>query len=74
MICSWDDLPEACQLSLAEGAMRRASAILAQQAETLAGEIERGQVEDRGGPDALRLLARLVHLANLQNQDVAGCA
>ena len=74
MTDSWDELPQDCQLSLAEGAMQRACAILAQQAESLAEEIERGEIEDRGGADALRLLARLFHLAHLQSQAVAGRA
>ena len=74
MTDAWDDLPEDHQLWLAEYALRYASAILAQQAETLAVEIDRGEVEDRGGADALRLLARLVRLANLRNQEAAGYA
>ncbi len=72
MTAAWEDLPQDCQLALADGAMRRACAILAQQAESLAAEMERGEVENCGGPDALRLLARLVRLANLQNESAAG--
>jgi hypothetical protein len=74
MAAAWDDLPKDCQLSMAEGALQHACAILAQQAESLAEEIERGEIEDRGGADALRLLARLVRLAHLQGQTVAGRA
>ncbi len=48
--------------------MQRACGLLAQQAESLAGEIERGEIDDRGGTDALRLLPRLVRVVNLPNQ------
>lgn len=72
MSAAWRDLPKDCQVQLAEGAMRRACEILAQQAESLAEEIERGEVEDRGGAEALHLLARLIRLANLQNVAAAG--
>ena len=71
---AWDDLPTDCQLWLAEGAIERASTMLATKAESLAEDIERGEIEDRGGADALRLLARLVRLANLQNQVAEGHA
>ncbi|MDA8252653.1 MAG: hypothetical protein M0Z28_26270 [Rhodospirillales bacterium] len=59
----WDALPEQLQLALAQEAMRRAADTIAGQAETLAGEIEDGSLADRGGPDALRLLAAVVRLA-----------
>lgn len=55
-----------CQASLAEGAMQQACAILATIAEGLAEEIERGEIADCGGAEALRVLARLVRLAHLQ--------
>ncbi|MGH7087114.1 MAG: hypothetical protein ACREFN_19255 [Acetobacteraceae bacterium] len=51
--------------------MRRASDAIAGQAELLAGEIEDGALSDRGGPNALRLLAALVRLGG---EDVSCCA
>jgi hypothetical protein len=60
----WDGLPEPLQLTLAAAALRRAAVSLAFQAETLAREMESGHVQDRGGPDALRLFATLVRVVN----------
>lgn len=59
----WDGLPEAVQLLLAREAMQRAAETIAGQAETLAGEMEEGTLADRGGPEALRLLAAVVRLS-----------
>jgi hypothetical protein len=59
----WDRLPDALQLRLADAAMRRAAYSIAGQAESLAGEIEDGALPDRGGAEALRLLAAVVRLA-----------
>jgi hypothetical protein len=56
----WNALPEALQLHLAAEALELASRTLAQHAECLAGEIEAGSLADKGGPDALRLLAAIV--------------
>jgi hypothetical protein len=58
----WDSLAEPVQLALAAAAMRRAASVIAGQAETLACEMEAGTLEDRGGPEALRLLAVLVRV------------
>jgi hypothetical protein len=58
----WDKLAEPTQLALAAAAMRRAASVIAGQAETLACEIEAGGLQDRGGPEALRLLAALVRI------------
>ncbi len=58
----WDSLAEPLQLILAAAALRRAAATLALQAETLAREMEAGGLEDRGGPEALRLLAAIVEV------------
>jgi hypothetical protein len=60
---AWDGLPEELQLRLATEAMRRAAETIAGQAEALAGEIEEGTLADRGGPEALRLLAAVVRLS-----------
>ena len=59
----WDGLPDDLQLVLAREAMRRAAETIAGQAEALAGEIEVGGLADRGGPEALRLLAAVVRLS-----------
>ena len=59
----WDSLPDHLQLVLAQEAMRRAVETIAGQAETLAGEIDTGTLADRGGAEALRLLAAVVLLA-----------
>ncbi|MBV8615252.1 MAG: hypothetical protein JOY66_16010 [Acetobacteraceae bacterium] len=62
MRADWDQLTDESQLRLSREALRQASAIIAQQAELLAEEIESGRLEDRGGADALRLLAAIVQL------------
>ncbi len=56
----WTILPDAVQLHLAHEALRQALETVAGQAETLAGVMEEGELQDRGGPDALRLLAAVV--------------
>jgi hypothetical protein len=48
------------QTALHREAQRLAAEEIASQAELLAGEMEAGGLVDRGGPDALRLLAALV--------------
>ncbi len=63
MFPHWDALPEALQLHLAQEAMRRAAHSIAGQAESLAGEMECGTLVDRGGPEALRLLAAVLRLS-----------
>ncbi len=60
MLADWNVLSDELQLALSREALRRAAEIIACQAETLAGEMERGGLTDRGGPDALRLLAGVV--------------
>ena len=59
MDTSWDSLEEQSQLALSRGALERAIDIMADRAEKLANEIERGLVADRGGVEALRLFATL---------------
>lgn len=61
MRLDWDDLPDDLQILLAREALTRAGAIIAVQAEALAEEIEVGNIADRGGADALRLLATILH-------------
>lgn len=62
MISDWNVLSEDLQLVLSREALKRAAATVASQAETLACEMEAGVLADRGGPDALRLLAALMRL------------
>ncbi len=64
MLLTWDSLSDEQQVLLAREALRRAADSIAGQAECLAGEIESGVLLDRGGPDALRLLAALVRAAS----------
>ncbi len=61
---SWNILPEEMQLVLSREALRRAAETLAEHAELLASEMERGTLTDRGGPDALRLFAAVVRATN----------
>jgi hypothetical protein len=61
---SWNTLPEAMQLVLSKEALRRAAETLAEHAELLAEEMDRGTLSDRGGPDALRLFAAVVRATN----------
>jgi hypothetical protein len=60
MLSNWNVLSDNLQLVLAREALLRAAETIAGQAETLAREMEVGGLQDRGGPDALRLLAAVV--------------
>ncbi|MGH7081271.1 MAG: hypothetical protein ACREFV_02250 [Acetobacteraceae bacterium] len=71
MVADWNLLSDDLQIAISREAMRRASDAIAGQAELLAGEIEEGALSDRGGPNALRLLAALVRLGG---EDAYGCA
>ncbi len=62
MLADWNVLSDDLQLVLSREALRRAAEIIAAQAEALAGEMEGGYLCDRGGPDALRLLAGVVRV------------
>lgn len=61
---SWKTLPEEVQLALSREALCRAAETLAEHAELLAEEMDRGTLTDRGGPDALRLFAAVVRATN----------
>jgi hypothetical protein len=63
-IATWNTMPEELQLVLSREALRRAAETLADHAEMLAEEMERGTLADRGGPDALRLFASVVRATN----------
>ncbi|HTR16463.1 MAG TPA: hypothetical protein VMI52_05440 [Acetobacteraceae bacterium] len=69
MIIDWSQMSEDMQLMLSREAMLRATDLVAGHAEALAREIEAGGLEDRGGPDALRLLASVLRL---NSQDLLG--
>jgi hypothetical protein len=60
MFFDWNQLPDDLQLALSREALYRAAAIIAEQAEVLAEEMESGVPADRGGPDALRLFAAVI--------------
>ena len=68
----WSVLSEGAQLELSRAALAQAADTIAWQAETLAQEMESGELDDRGGPEALRLLAAVVRA--LRPDRVAGCA
>jgi hypothetical protein len=74
IMTEWTMLSDDAQLQLAREAMRRASETLARQAELLADEMESGAIADRGGPDALRLLAQMVRLSGRDTLAPAGSA
>ncbi len=58
----WTLLTDEAQLHLAREALARAAEIIAGQAEILASEIDVGTLADRGGADALRLLAAIIRM------------
>ena len=60
MIADWNSLSEPLQLYLAQQAFRKAAETIAGQAEVLATEFEAGSLADRGGAEALRLMAAIV--------------
>jgi hypothetical protein len=66
---TWTSLSDDHQLALAREALRRAAETLAEHAELLAEEMDQGTLNDRGGPDALRLFAAVVRTTN---QDAFG--
>ena len=62
MLSDWNILSEELQLVLSREALKHAAETIAGHAETLAAEMESGRLCDRGGPDALRLLAAVVRV------------
>jgi hypothetical protein len=60
MIADWNSLSEPLQLYLAQQAFRQAAETIAGQAEVLALEFDTGGLADRGGAEALRLMAAIV--------------
>lgn len=74
MIAEWNTLPETLQLHVAQQAFRQAVDTIASQADVLAGEFEAGTLSDRGGADALKLLATIVRALRPADEAVAGRA
>lgn len=62
MLADWNQLSDHLQLVLTRAALERAASSIAAQAEMLAAEMEEGTLSDRGGPEALRLLAAVVRI------------
>ena len=60
MLAEWNTLPEPLQLYMAQQAFSKAADTIAGQAEVLAQEFDTGALADRGGAEALRLMAAIV--------------
>lgn len=56
----WHCLSEELQVALAQRAMRKATRIVADQAELFAVQFTTGTLQDRGAADGLRLFAALL--------------
>ncbi len=74
LLCNWDLLSDELQIALSTEALRRAVNSVADQAELLASEMEAGVLADRGGPDALRLLAAVLRQNGISGPVTAGTA
>jgi hypothetical protein len=74
MVADWNMLSDELQLALAREALRRAADTIAGQAEVLAQEMEVGTLTDRGGVDALRLLAAIVRVTGQDSLGAVGHA
>lgn len=74
MVADWNILSDDLQLVLSREALRRAVETVAGQAEVLADEMEVGTLTDRGGVDALRLLAAVVRVTGQEGLGSAGHA
>jgi hypothetical protein len=71
---NWNMLSDDVQLLLSRQALRLAAEIISNKAEVIADEIEAGALLDRGGPDALRLLAMVVREMTAAEAGPAGHA
>ncbi len=71
---TWQSLPDEMQTMLAQGALRRAALIIAEQAELFAVQFDTGTLQDRGGCDALRLFAALLRETTVETLAPAGNA
>lgn len=75
MLTDWSTLSDEMQLALSREALCHAAETFAGQAELLAGEIDEGSLADRGGAEALRLLAAVVRVTGRGDlREVAGHA
>ena len=74
MRSTWNQLPDDVQVALSREALHRAAAIVATQAEVLAGEIDNGNLADRGGAEALRLFAAVVRTSDGDDLSPQGMA
>jgi len=69
----WSILSDEAQLALSREALQQAADTMVGQAESLAEEMRQGTLADRGGPEALTLLAAIVR-ATMMHGEVAGRA
>jgi hypothetical protein len=75
MFRTWNCLSQDLQLTVSRQAMLIAAESTAHQADMLADEFESGCLPDRGGSEALRLLAALLRTqANAGIETAAACA
>ena len=74
MIADWNSLSEPLQLYLAQQAFRQAAETIAGQADVLADEFDAGSLADRGGAEALRLMAAVVRALGPDTTQPAGQA
>ena len=74
MIADWNSLSEPLQLYLAQQAFRQAAETIAGQADVLADEFDAGSLADRGGAEALRLMAAIVRALGPDTTQPAGQA
>jgi hypothetical protein len=74
MLTDWNMLSDQLQLVLSREALRRATLQVAEHADTLAEQMESGILADRGGPDALRLLAALLRVTGEEAEGPVGHA
>ena len=72
MVTEWNALPETLQLYLAQQAFRKAAETIAGQAEVLAQEFDEGGLADRGGAEALRLMAAIVRAVGPSSAAMTG--
>ena len=70
----WHMLSDETQLTVTRAALVQAVHSVAGQAEILALEMESGTLVDRGGPDALRLLAAVLRMSQETGMVAQGCA
>ncbi len=74
MMSDWNSLSEPLQLYLAQQAFRQAAETIAGQADVLADEFDAGALADRGGAEALRLMAAIVRALGPNAAETGGTA